>query len=137
MTGRWLIDKSAYSRLRESPDLDQWLNRINRGLVHISSATLLEIGWSSRSGAEWRELLDEPPVTRLIVEYLSPTAEERALQVQQLLAGRGQHRAPGVPDLLIAATAEVARLTVLHVDKDFDLIAGVTGQPVGRLRGDW
>jgi len=36
---------------------------------------------------------------------------------------------PSVPDLIIAATAELAGLTVLHRDKDFDLIAGVTGQP--------
>jgi hypothetical protein len=35
--------------------------------------------------------------------------------------------------VLIAATAEVSGLTVLHVDKDFDLIAEVTGQPVERL----
>lgn len=35
----------------------------------------------------------------------------------------GQHRAPSIPDLIIAATAEIAGLTVLHIDKDFDLIA--------------
>jgi predicted nucleic acid-binding protein len=40
----------------------------------------------------------------------------------------GQHRAPSVPDLIIAATAELAGLIVLHCDKDFDLIASVTGQ---------
>jgi len=34
---------------------------------------------------------------------------------------------------LIAATAELAELTVLHVDKDFDLIATFTGQPHERL----
>jgi hypothetical protein len=39
-----------------------------------------------------------------------------------------------VPDLLVAATAELAGLTVLHVDKDFELIAGVTGQALERLR---
>ena len=44
-----------------------------------------------------------------------------------------RHRAPSVPDLLIAATAELAELTLLHVDKDFDLIADVTGQPIERL----
>jgi predicted nucleic acid-binding protein len=38
-----------------------------------------------------------------------------------------------IPDLIIAATAELAGLTVLHMDKDFDLIAGVTGQPAERL----
>ena len=38
-----------------------------------------------------------------------------------------------VPVLLIAATAELADLTVLHLDKDFELIAELTGQPVERL----
>ncbi|BCI90242.1 ribonuclease VapC2 [Mycobacterium avium MAV_120709_2344] len=67
------------------------------------------------------------------VEYLTPKIEDRALQVQLLLADRGQHRGPSIPDLVIAATAELARLTVLHVDKDFDTIAAITGQPVTRL----
>lgn len=47
---------------------------------------------------------------------------------------RGLHRAPSVPDLLIAATAEVAGLTVLSLDKDFSLIAQISGQPVEALR---
>jgi len=43
-----------------------------------------------------------------------------------------------VPDLLTAATAELAGLVVLHCDmdsddKDFDLIADITGQRVERL----
>jgi hypothetical protein len=50
-----------------------------------------------------------------------------------LLADRGQHRAPSIPDLIIAATAELADLTVLHLDKDFDIIAQITGQPMERL----
>jgi len=35
---------------------------------------------------------------------------------------------------MIAATAELAELTVLHLDKDFDLVAEISGQPVERLR---
>jgi predicted nucleic acid-binding protein len=35
--------------------------------------------------------------------------------------------------LLIASPAELARLTVLHVDKDFDLSAAITGQRIERL----
>lgn len=66
-------------------------------------------------------------------EYLTPRIEDRALEVRSVLAEHGQHRAPGISDLLIAATAELAELTVLHVDKDFELIAEVTGQPVERL----
>jgi predicted nucleic acid-binding protein len=54
--------------------------------------------------------------------------------VQLLLADRGQHRAPSIPDLLVAAAAELSGLTVLALDKDFELIARITGQPVERLR---
>ncbi len=64
------------------------------------------------------------------VEYLTPTIEDRAVEVLTLLADGGQHRARSVPDLIIAATAELAGLTVLQSDKDFDLIASVTGQHV-------
>lgn len=67
------------------------------------------------------------------VEYLTPRIEDRAVEIQSILAARGQHRAPSIPDLLIAATAELADLTVLHLDNDFELIAELTGQPVDRL----
>ncbi len=56
------------------------------------------------------------------------------MAVQAALADRGQHRGPSIPDLLNAAAAEVAQLTVLHLDQDYELIADITGQPVERLR---
>lgn len=127
----WLIDKSALSHLHAADD--EWLPRIHRGLVRISSVTLLEIGFSTRNGADHRDTLEEPPVVSMPVENLTPAIEARAIEIQRLLADRGQHRAPSIPDLLIAATAELSRLTVLHVDKDFDLIAAITGQPIERL----
>jgi predicted nucleic acid-binding protein len=55
------------------------------------------------------------------------------LDVQVTLAGKGKHRAPSIPDLLIAAVAELVDLTVLHMNKDFELIAELTRQPVERL----
>lgn len=67
------------------------------------------------------------------IEYLTPGIEDRSMEVQRLLAQRGQHRAPSIPDLLIAATAEMTGRTVLHVDKDFELIAALTQQPTERL----
>ena len=54
---------------------------------------------------------------------------DRAIDVQGELADQGRHRAVGLEDLLIAAAAEQAGLAVLHYDRDFDLIAEVTGQP--------
>ncbi len=55
------------------------------------------------------------------------------MEILTRLADQGKHHAPSIPDLIIAATAELAGLTVLHLDKEFDLIAEITGQPVERL----
>ena len=129
----WLIDKSAVIRLGTSLDATTWADRVERGLVRISTITRLELGYSARTGAELREGKRRPPIASMPVEYLTPAIEERAVEVQTLLADRGQHRAPAIPDLLIAATAELAGLVVLHLDKDFDLIAEITGQPTERL----
>lgn len=129
----WLIDKSALVRIATSPDSDAWLERIERGLVRISTITVLESGFSARTGAEVRATLTEPPIASMPVEYMTPLIEDRAVQVLAALADRGHHRAPSVADLLIAATAELASLTVLHVDKDFELIADITHQPLERL----
>ncbi len=129
----WLIDKSAIGRLHLSVDAAEWAVRIERGLVRISTVTRLEVGFSARSAPDHRLLLTGAPLASMLVEYLTPRIEDRAVEVQSVLASRGQHRAPSIPDLLIAATAELAELTVLHLDKDFELIAEITGQSVERL----
>ncbi|MDP4015411.1 MAG: PIN domain nuclease [Candidatus Nanopelagicales bacterium] len=129
----WLIDKSALVRLARSARADEWATRIERGLVHMCALTRLEVGFSARSGLILRSEFRSPPLANLTVEYLTPAIEDRAFEVQSLLADRGQHRAPSIPDLVVAATAELNSLTVLHVDKDFDLIASLTGQRVERL----
>lgn len=131
----WLIDKSAYVRLQlgQTANRDEWSSRISRGLVRLSTITRLELGYSARSGEAGRRQFAAPPLSLMPVQHLTPAIEDRALEVQMLLADRGQHRAPSIPDLLIAATAEKTGLTVLAVDKDFDLIATVTGQPIETL----
>lgn len=129
----WLIDKSALVRLAASPDAEQWASRIERGLVRITSITRLEVGYSARTATDLREAGSRAPLASMPVEYLTPAIEDRAMEVQASLAERGLHRAASIPDLLVAAAAEAAHLTVLHVDKDFDLITDVTGQAVERL----
>ena len=133
----WLIDKSAYMRLQldQAANRDEWSARISRRLVRLSTITRLELGYSARSGDAGRRQFASPPLALMPIEYLTPAIEDRAFEVQMLLADHGQHRAPSIPDLLIAATAEKAGLTVLAVDKDFDLIAAFTGQPVETLDG--
>jgi len=105
------------------------------GLVRTTTLTRLEVGFSARSCLDLQAALRQPPLSAMPVEYVTPAIEDRAVEVQAALAGRGHHRAPSVPDLIIAATAELAGLTVLHVDKDFEVIAQVTGQAVERLAG--
>lgn len=126
----WLIDKSAYTRISGSRDAELWIDRIERGLVRMSTVTRLEIGYSFRTAAQARREVASPPLSLMPVEYLTPAAEVRAVELQLMLADRGQHRAPSIPDLLVAAAAEIATLTVLAVDKDFELIAQISGQPV-------
>jgi predicted nucleic acid-binding protein len=132
-TAGWLIDKSALVRLATSSSVDVWADRIERGLVRIATVTLLEVGYSARDAQDLRAGLREPPVASLPVEYATPTSEDRAVEVLTLLADRGHHRAPSVPDLLVAATAEITGLAVLHDDKDFEMIAEITGQSTERL----
>ena len=136
MTTEWLIDKSALVRLGQSPDAEEWANRIGRGLVAITTVTLLEVGFSARNADGMSRALDAPPIASMALAHLSPAIEERALEVQRDLARHGHHRAASIPDLLIAATAEFTRRTVLHLDKDFELIAELTGQATERLRID-
>lgn len=130
----WLIDKSALVRLPGSPIVEDWQRRFERGLIHISNVTRLEVGYSARNADSARREFREPPLVSMPVEYLTPAIEDRALEVQLLLAERGMHRGPSIPDLIIAATAELAGLTVLHLDEDFDTIGTITGQPLERFQ---
>lgn len=93
--------------------------------VGRAGITDLEVGYGSRNAKEWDQDMADLDIFALV----ETTAHHlrRARQVQRLLAARSQ-RGRKVPDLLIAAAAEEAGLTLLHYDTDFDLIAKVTGQ---------
>lgn len=129
----WLIDTSALARLSRSPDAPTWAGRIERGLVRICTVTRLEVGYSARSGTALRSATQRAPLASMPVEYQTPAIEDRAVEVQTLLADLGRHRAPSASDVIVAATAELAGMIVLHVDKDFEVIAEITGQPTERL----
>jgi predicted nucleic acid-binding protein len=128
-----LADRSALEWARR--DADARAAFLGLRTAHVIAAchlTALEICYSARSQADLEALL----AGQRALEWLPVTeaAMDRALEVQRLLAahsGNG-HRRP-IPDLIIAATAELHEAEVLHVDTDYDMIAAVTGQPVRRL----
>ncbi|MDQ4110376.1 PIN domain-containing protein [Nocardioides sp. NBC_00850] len=128
------MHRSALARMSTSPDAEKWSRLIELGQVRITTTTLLEIGHLARSEREWSDLVEDVPVIHMPLATLTPRTEARALEIQRIVLRDGRHRAPSVPDLLVAAVAEEADLTVLHADNDVDLITRTTGQPVERLR---
>ncbi len=125
MTARYLADKSALARIPFRDVGESLQPRISLSLVATCPVVDLEILYSARSAAEYAQIaIERAQLPQLDIDR---TVTDRALAVQSLLAQRGQHRLP-IPDLLIAAAAEVNDLVVLHYDADFDRIADVTGQ---------
>lgn len=57
--------------------------------------------------------------------HLTEAVAQCALDLQRRLASTSTHRRP-IPDLIVAATAIEHGATLLHYDKDFDLIAEVS-----------
>jgi predicted nucleic acid-binding protein len=125
---RYLADKSALSRLKHPEVGDRLGPLLAEGAVATCGIVLLEILYSARSGADYAETKEQlDGLERVPVD---DAAFDRALDVQERLARRGEHRGASLPDLLLAAAAERAKLTVLHYDSDFDRICSMTGQPV-------
>jgi predicted nucleic acid-binding protein len=133
----WLIDTSAFHKLTQSPDLEVWLNRIDRGLVFVSPLTLLEVGYSLKSAQDHSVVFGSGIMRNLMKTELSSDAATKALDIQHSLLLRGQHRGPSVPDLLTAALGLLGGHTLVHDDSDFVTIAAVTGQSVEKLRTTW
>jgi predicted nucleic acid-binding protein len=103
---------------------------LTRGSIATCDMVRFELLWSARNHAELAELRAELDALR--DTPIGARVWRRALDVFEALAQAGplHHRRVRPPDLLIAAAAERAELTVLHHDHHFDLIAEVTGQSV-------
>ena len=122
----YLIDKSALARMQHPRVQSRLGPVIEAGEAATCAIVELEVLYSTRSQSEHARAR----VRRERAYQHVPLTEgifQRAIEVQGLLAGRGRHRLP-IPDLIIAAAAEEAGMTVLHYDADFDTIAAVTHQ---------
>jgi predicted nucleic acid-binding protein len=126
---RFLVDTSALVRLLRNRDVhSRWQPQITAGVMGICPLTELEFLYSARSKTEreeWLELLNAAFtwVTHPDRVFL------RAAEMQAVMTTRGTQRSAGAVDLLLAATAELSGLTLVHYDHDFDEVVKVTGQP--------
>jgi len=125
----YLIDTSGLFRILQGELRQAWAEELAAGVIAVCPVVELEFLYSARSLAG---RLEKKRLLRTVFGWV-PTAErafERAETVQQMMTEVGKHRSAGPVDLLIAATAEQARLTVLCDDREFDVVASITGQPV-------
>lgn len=124
----YLAHKSAHAQRYNSDEAGRRLDReMAAGRLAVCEMVALELLYSARNSSDYLRL--DTALQALPWVATDSAAMKRALDVQRRLAQRGQHRRP-LPDLIIAATAELAELTVLHYDHDFDLIGELTGQPM-------
>lgn len=125
MIGTYLLDASAYWRLRREPETrSAWATAITEGALCICEATRTEILRSARSPAErlqMQKLIDTAFVPAPVAKDPWPWIDT----AQHRLTARGQHRGAGVVDLLVAATAVDRGMIVLHDDRDFESVARV------------
>lgn len=126
---RYLADKSALARLHLPPVAEVLGPLMKRGLISICGATELEMLFSARNIDERARMKLQLAASTNIVET-PPDLWRRAADIQEALCEKGQHRSAGITDLVIAATAQAHRLTVIHYDRDFDTIAAFTEQAV-------
>jgi predicted nucleic acid-binding protein len=124
----FLADKSALARRLTRAEVRETLDPLLlKGDVAVCGIVELELLYSATSPANYRAYASSLGTMPRI--EVSEVAVRRALEVQGMLAERSQHRAVPLPDLLVAACAELAGLAVLHYDADFERIAKLTEQP--------
>lgn len=128
MTPQYLVDTSAVFRLLKSSGASLgWDKPITQGLLGVCAFTELEVLYAARSSvdrAELRRYLETTYPWTVVPDGVT----DRAVEVQEMLTEKGQHRSAGPVDLLVAATAELTGRILLHYDRDFELVARVTGQ---------
>jgi predicted nucleic acid-binding protein len=126
-----LADTSAWTIRARRPDARElFVSLLEAGEIATCDIVKMELLWSVRDRDEFvarREDLDA-----LRNAPIGPRVWRRAIDVFERLGSRGpiHHRQVAIPDLLIAAAAEAVGIGVLHYDRDFELIASITGQPV-------
>lgn len=118
----YLADKSALARIAVPAVGERLLALIGMDLIVTCGMVDLEVLYSARNSEAYEALLlGQQGFGRV---PLTDDVFNQAIAIQRALAEIGKHRRP-IPDLIIAAAALLAGVTVLHYDNDFEIIAEV------------
>ena len=122
----YLVDTSVLGRAHQDVVGTRLEELARSGRMWTCRLIDLEVVYGSRA-RDVSDIIDERIALRLAP--IDASVMERAVLVAGALAQTGQHRGAKPVDLVIAAAAEAAGLSVLHYDSDYDRIADVTNQP--------
>ena len=125
-----LADTSAWHRRASSRVAELWRRYLDQDRIATTAPVRLEVLFSATSARDY-----DVTAGRLDALHQLPCGDDawaRALDVQRQLSHMKalHHRSVKMPDLLVAAVAELESVVVWHYDEDFDRIAEVTGQAV-------
>ena len=130
LKGPSLVDTAVWTwaRDRRYPRLADWFNdQVRSGRVLVCDLVILELIRLAPNEQRARELANRLAAFEALA--MPQSLWGRAREVQLAMAAGGDHRRVPPPDLLlIAATAELANVPLIHYDRDYARIAAVTGQ---------
>jgi predicted nucleic acid-binding protein len=129
----WTFEHVTPVEFEDAEVSDQFVSMLEDGEIATCDIVRFELLWSTQHTESFTSLRRDLDMLRDVP--IGKRVWRRALDVFELFAAEGplHHRQVKIPDLLVAAAAEIAELPVLHYDRDFEAIAAVTGQPVRAL----
>jgi predicted nucleic acid-binding protein len=124
-----LADTSAWTNRHKDPAVDRaFEERILADEIATCPIVVVELLWTTQSQREFADLRRDLDALAKVPN--DQDSWDRAMDVWHELVSQGRHRQVKIPDLLVAAGADIAGLPVCHYDGGFDVIATITGQPV-------
>src|SRR5688572_23029610 len=108
----YLLDKSAWEQRRYVEAARERVSELRQAKrLAVCIVTMTELLYSSRNLSEMEE--DHARLRELLFLPMTEAAERQVVVSMKALAAKGQHRRP-IPDLLLAAIAEVHGAVLLH-----------------------
>lgn len=125
-TGVW-----TWARDRRFPELAKWFNaQVADGRVLVCDLIVMELVRLTPNESRAREVAERLDVFESVMT--GANVSKRARELQTLLFADGEHRRVPPADLLIAASAELAGVPLVHYDRDYERIGRVSA-----LRHHW